>query len=306
MNDNSDTNSPHANGFISAILGFLMLIFVSVFVVLLTVRTIDPVEAIQNVDVTRLLEDAGMSYMAVDVVNRLPFVENYVDLSDIDKFMRNETVSHEIGRVMDGYLAAFAEGDLDHHITQDEVLNIVRNLSPELSYLFGHEMSSADYDLITEILDEAVDLSGFSVGNMLSDINIDAEIPQFFMSGNLLIVVGVLCLLTVFLMILHHRKRFSDVFKNAGFPILLSGIICFMLGFIATSFTQVLDVILYGMSALLQDPLSLFMTYSLYTAALGLALVIIFIICRATRPLEPPPRQNHRRFVGKNGDRILR
>jgi len=284
MRNNSRRHVPRANGFVSVILGLLMLILVCVFLLLLAVRSISTARVIQDTDIAWVLEETGVSNEIVDQINRLPFVEDRVDIRDVDAFIRNDVVSREISRALGGYLAAFAEGDLSHHITQGEVLYIVRNLEPELNNMFGHQMTEADHERLSRALDDAVDFRRLSIGNLMDEADVDLTIPQFAASGNLLILVGILCIVTLLLMVLHHRRTLSDVLKNAGVPIMLAGLVCFLLGFVISSYTQMFGALFHRISSLLSAPIGLFITYSLYAAGIGAALVIVHMVMRATRP----------------------
>ena len=286
MKNDSGGHPPRtrANGVVSAALGGLLFVLVCAFILLLAVSSINTARIIQNTDVAGVLVETGMSNMTVDIINSLPFVENRVDIYDLDEFIRNEAVSQEISRALEGYLVAFAEGNFEHHITQYEVLDIARNLEPELSHMFGREMSEADYEHLTRVLDEVVDFGILSIDNFVDAVDADFTIPQFAISGNLLILVGILCIITVLLMVLHHRRRLADVFKNAGVPILVAGGVCFLLGFVISSYTQMFGAAFQRISALLSGPISLLMTYSLYAAGLGIVLLIVNLVFRATRP----------------------
>ncbi|MCL2221372.1 MAG: hypothetical protein FWC20_04570 [Oscillospiraceae bacterium] len=284
MHSNSRDFAPRANGFVSAVLGGLLFVLVCIFILLLAVDAINTAAFIQNTDVARVLVETGVSNELVDQLNRLPFIESRIDIYDVDEFIRNEVVAQEISRALGGYLAAFADGNLEHHITQGEVLRIARNLGPELGYMFDHEMTEADHERLARVLDEAVDFRGLTIGNLVDEVGVDLRIPQFAASGNLLILVGILCIVTLLLMILHHRRRFSDVFKNAGGPTLLAGLVCFLLGFILSSYTQMFGAVFYRISVLLSGPLSLIMTYSLYAIGTGIVMLIIHLVFRATRP----------------------
>jgi len=278
--------APRASGVVSAVLGGLLFMLVCAFILLMAVSTINAARIIQNTDVAHVLMETGMSNATVDLINSLPFVENRVDIYDVDEFIRNEVVSQEISRALEGYLAAFAEGNFDHHITQYEVLHIARNLEPELSYMFGHSMSESDYEILTRILEDVVDFRILSIDSFVDAVGMDLTIPQFVASGNFLILVGVLCVIILILMVLHHRRRLSDAFKNAGGPILLAGVTCFLLGFVISSYTQLLGGFLYRISTLLSGPISIIMTYSLYATLLGIALLIVHLIFIATRPRQ--------------------
>jgi len=289
-NRNSD-RALRANGFVTAVLSILMFILVSIFILLLAVRTITAASVIQNTDIAWVLEETGVSNQIVDQINDLPFVETNIDVRDVDEFIRNDVVSREISRVMGGYLDALAQGNLDHHITQDDILRIARNVEPELNEMFGHEMTEVDHERLSRALDEAVDLGSLSIGNFVEEagIDIDLAIPQLAVSLNVLILVGALCIVTFLLMVLHHRRLISDSLSNAGFPMILSGLLCFVNGFILQSYAQMFGPTFYRISsAILGGPISLIMTYGLYAAGLGIVLIITRLIIRATRPRVAP------------------
>ena len=278
-----DNYIPRANAFLSGLLGVMTFIFMCVFIPLLALRPANVGSMVRNTDVVSVLEETGASNEIVDAINDLTFIETDIDVRDVEEFLQRPAVSNEIGKIVDDYAGAFARGDLDHYLTTDDVVDIVRNLEPEFQDVIDRPMTDADYRELAEALDGMVDFRELRTGRILKEIEVEVPVPVLTISPYLVWGVGILCAATVLLIFIHHRRWIADAFRAAGIPILLSGILFALIGMVLGAYPQLLDNLLKGMSRLISGPAFLIMQHGLATAALGLLSTITgFIMNRRT------------------------
>jgi len=271
-------NIPRANAFLSALLGIMTFIFMCIFIPLLVLRPMNVGSIVRNTDVAGVLEETGMAYEIVDAINELPFIPAEVEVGDVERFIQSPAVSNEIGKVADDYAKALARGDLDHHLTSSDVIDIVKNLEPEVQDVFDHHMTESDYRELEKALDNTVNFSELSAGNILDEIDVEVPVPVLFISVYLVWGVGILCAATVLLIFVHHRRWIADGFRAAGIPIMLSGLLFFLIGLLLGAFPQMIDRLLYAMSAFIAGPAFLIMMYGLAFTALGVLFLAIGLI----------------------------
>jgi len=279
---------PHAykqpNAFLSALLSFCAVVSLCGFILLLVLRAANTSSIIQNTDVLGILEDADVAEQIVAELNRLPFHNTDVELADIEEFIKSDAVSDEIGSIIDDYARAFAAGDLDHHLTSGDIVDIARNLEPEFKDLFDHEITEEQYEQIARAVDDAVDLRELSVGNILEELDVDPVIPGLMFSPYWLWGVGILCALLLLFIFLRRRRNIADAMLAAGIPIVLSGLLSFGAGLFIGSFPQSLGLTFYTMARFLGGPAHVIMQYGLGFAATGAAVVLVSFVFKAIAP----------------------
>ena len=272
---------PRANAFLSGLLGFMTFIFMCVFIPLLALRPMNVGNMVRHSDVSLVLEETGMSYEIVETLNELDFLENEIDVRNVEIFLSSPAVSNEIGRVMDDYARAIARGDLDHHLTSADLVDIARNLEPEVSDMLDHQMTEADFRELAEVLDDMIEFSDLRAEYILEDLDVEVPVQVLFVSVYLVWGVGILCAATVLLIFVHHRRWIADGFRAAGVPIMLPGFLFFMIGLMFNLYPQILEEWLYEMAAFIAGPAYLLMMYGAAFAALGvLSSIIGFILNR--------------------------
>jgi hypothetical protein len=251
------------------------------FAVLLTLRSGNIGSIIRNIEIAEILDGTEYSYYLVHQINGLPFHDAQVSIYDIEEFIKSDAVSREIGGVMDGYLRAFAQGDLDYYLTADEIIRISRSLEPEFNDLFDHRMTEADHERLARTIDDIVDFRGLRVGDIIDDIGIDIDtyidttILYLLVSSYLLWGVGFLCVLTLGLIFLHHRRRVADAFRFAGIPIMLSGLLYLITGVVLGSYQELPGDALHSFAGLTGGLADLVIRHGVVFAAAGLLSVII-------------------------------
>ena len=254
------TTPRRTNVFLSIVLSVLMFILTCIFTILLVLRIGNVANVIRNTEISEILFETELSYYILYQINSLPFNDVWLELSDVEDFIRSDAVSDEIGNVAGAYVDAIVKGDLDYYLTVDDIIIIVQNLEPELNHLFDHQMTQADYEHLAVILDDIVDFEGNSVGYIVKDVGVDMKLLRLAVSPFLLWGAGILCAITVLFTFLLHWGRIPDAFLFTGVPIMLSGLVYFAAGMIFVFYPH-----------LLGDTLSRLLRY-----AVGLALLIVW------------------------------
>jgi len=236
-----------ANIFLSIILSVLMFILTCVFIILLVMRVGNVAAVIRNTEIAEILYGTELSHYIQYQLYSLPFNETWFELSDVEGFIRSDAVSNEIGNVAGAYVDAIIRGDLDYHLTTGDIVLIMQNLEPELSHLFEHQLTQADYEHLAVILDDIIDFKGFSVGYVIEEVGIDIKLIRLAVSPFLLWGAGILCAITLLFTFLLHWRRIPDALLFTGFPIMLSGLVCFAAGVISAFYPHLLGDTLSGL-----------------------------------------------------------
>ena len=228
-----------------------MFILTCVFIILLVLRVGNVANVIRNTEITEILYDTEISYYILNQIYSLPFNDTWFELSDVEEFIRSDAVSNEIGNVAGAYVNAIIKGDYDYYLTTGEIVLIAQNLEPELSQLFDHQLTEADYEHIAVILDDIIDFrglnAGYIVGYVVEEVGIDIKLLRLFVSPVLLWGAGILCAITVLFTFLLHWKRIPDAFLFTGVPIMLSGLACYAAWVICAYYPHMLGDTLSGL-----------------------------------------------------------
>jgi len=219
------------NVFLSVLLCLFATISICAFIVLLVLRTVNILPGvIQNTDFLGMLEqsDEGEhSYYITDQINGLPFSNTEVTLQDIDDLIKTDAVSGEISVIADGYVRALGRGDLDHHVTADDIVAAARNIKPELNEFFDHEMTEEDFEHMAHALDDIMDFNSLTLGGLMEDFEIDREelnLPFFIMSPIPLMIAGLVSAIFMFLIFLVRSGNIANASLAVGVPIALAGL----------------------------------------------------------------------------------
>ena len=262
-------------------MGLCTVFSLCIFIILLVLRTANVPHIIRNTDVVGLLEQAAIGENPlhfVDQINQLPFHNANINSHDVEDFIRSDAVSDEIGSIFEGYASAFAAGNLEHHMTADDIVYAARNLEPEFQELFDHQMTEADYEHFARTLDNMVDFSSLSVSGIMDEYDIGMTIPGMLLSSALLWIVGIVCAVFLLLIFLMRIGSMGHAFRAVGFLIAAAGLIMFVLGlFMGASpgaFGRTVQYILRFLDGLVR----LVMQYGLTFAAVGAAIIAISLI----------------------------
>jgi len=283
--DHRYNNKPaKPNKLLTVILGILATFFLCFLIVLAVLHSmsIAPIvqDVIQEIPIAGLIEDFDYNneFYVWYQVNGLSFNERRISYYDIEMFVKNETVSEEIGLVLDGYFRALAAGNLDHHITTDDVIGIAKNIRPELNEFFDHQMTDEDIERLAITMDDILDFNAMSIGGLLEDFDIELPVPRFLISTGLVFVVAVICLILLAIIVLLRRYNLPDGFTAAGIPVVLSGLIMFVSGLWLDAFSGSLSRSVHPLAVHLGDPAGYMMQYGFVFAGSGVLIIVISIM----------------------------
>jgi len=286
------TATPHrANVFLSIILSALMFILTCVFIVLLVLRVGNVANVIRNTEITEILYETEISYYILNQLNTLPFNDSWIELSDVENFIRSDAVSNEIGNVAEAYVNAIIEGNLDYYPTSGDIVLIVQNLEPELHQLFDHQMTDADYEHLAVILDDIIDFEGISVGYIVEDVGIDMKLLRLAVSPVLLWGAGILCAITILFTFLLQWRRIPDAFLFTGVPIMLSGLLCYAAGAILAFYPYLLGDTVFRLSRFAGGLTPLIIRHGVAFAVAGVLIIVVrrvLLLVKAGKPGRSP------------------
>ncbi|MCL2819294.1 MAG: hypothetical protein FWD38_00460 [Oscillospiraceae bacterium] len=266
------------NGFLSFILYLITTFFILVFIFLLVLHTAGVGNVIRNTDILYYLEDFavdGHNYYIVDQINNLPFSNNEVTLTEIEDFIKTESVTESINSIVEGYAQAFAMGNLEHHVTAAEVAGIAHDLSDEISEFFGHEMTDDDIDYLAERLDDLMDFNSMTIDGLMEDFDMDMSVPLMLLSPALRWLVGTLCIFLLIAIFAIRLNSLPHAFCAVGIPITIAGLISFAVGMYIDTASHTPGNTLQQFERFLEEPLIQIMQYGFIFAAAGILIIII-------------------------------
>jgi len=276
---------------LSALLSILTVVSLCIFIFLLVIRTANAATIIQRTDVLGVLaetEFAEHSYYITNQLNGLHFHDEELTLEDIEEFIKRDAVSNEIGGVIDGYARAFIEGDLEHHLTTNDIVDIARNVEPELQELFDHRLTEADLERLAEALDDVIDFDSFKVGYIIEDFELDMTIPNLFLGSTLRWIFGLFSLALLAIIFILRRGNIADALLGVGLPIIISGLLSFACGMLMGSSPELFGETFYALSKFLDGPIYLITQYGFAFAAVGATLIVVSIVINTASPKVDP------------------
>jgi len=257
-------------------------------------RTANAATIIQRTDVLGVLADSGFaehSYYITNQLNSLYFHDEELTLEDIEEFIKHDAVSNEIGGVIDDYAKAFVRGDLDYYITIDEIVDIARNIEPELQELFDHRLTEEELEHLAEALDDVIDFEGFKVGYILEDFELDMTIPNLFLGSTLRWFVGIITLALLVVIFILRRGNIADALMGVGLPVIVSGLLSFACGILMGASPEIFGETFFALSRFLDGPIYLLTQYGFAFAAVGVTLVVVSIVITSASPKADPGDQ---------------
>jgi len=215
------------NIYISILLCAILFLFSCAFTALQVLRLDNAAYIIRNTDISWFTEDPRVPYYIEHQLSGLPFHETEISVADVEDFIKTRAVSRGISSVIDRYAGALAKGNYDYYLTTDEIFDISKSIEPELNDLFSHQMTDDDHERLARTMDDIVGFRGLSVGDILYDAGPDIErtIPFLAFSPYLLVIAGLLGVITLCIIFLHHSKKISGAFLYAGIAFTLSGLV---------------------------------------------------------------------------------
>jgi len=264
------------NPFLSGIFCILMFLLTCIFIGLLMIRAGNTAVIIRHTDFAEIIDETEISYYIVNTLNNLPFNEMEIDIFTVEEFIKSDAVSDEIGNVAQRYANALTRGDLDFHLSSDDVFNIVMNLEPEFSELFDHQMTTEDSDRLARTINDIVGFEGFRVGDILEDVGIGNTIPFLFISPYLLIFVGILCFVVVLTLFWLNKNKPANAFPLAGIPVLITGLILLAGWLVLNYYPHLLGETLMRFTRITGGVAYLLMLHGIVTASVGLIFSLLY------------------------------
>jgi len=267
------------NAFLSVLLCIITIISLCVFIGLLVLRTTGVGHFIRETNVYEIMVNASegeeSTHYIINQVNGLPFHNQDLNLDDLSLFLHRESVSDEIGVIVDGYANAFIMGNLDHHVTSDDIVQMARNLDDDLYEFFGHRMTEADMEHLASTLDDVLDFNSLTINGLTEDFGIDLSVPLVLISPLLLWSVGILCILLLAVIFIIRRGNPVNGAFAVGITLTISGLFAFTGGLFAGANPGAFGETVERYYRYLEYPAHLLSQYGFFFAAVGIITIII-------------------------------
>ena len=278
---------------LSIVLGVLVFAFLVTSIVLMATRPGSATRVIEMADVTWLLEDTEIGAAIIDSLNSSTFSHVSFSAKNINEFLNRENVAAEIGKVAEKYTTAIAEGNYDYYLSSREIARFVRSVEFDIYDEFGIVLKDADYEFITNSINDYVDLSDFSVGRVFEDAELDAAIPYLLFSIYPLIIIALLGSVCVFDLFLLHRKRIRAAFLSAGIPFVLSGLLCVIASLLLGPYSGLFrNSGFYGVAGLIAGAVNLLLLPGLISLVVGVLSIVVFVIIAGKREHRIPMKSD--------------
>lgn len=215
---------------VSILFSIILLASIIIFFAFLMVRPKSIHTVITQTDIIGILDKSGLINEIIKNVYDIGYDINDIDIYSIEAFIDRVSVREELGKVVDRYILAIKEKDLNYHITSKEIIDFLKAIAPDIRDVFGYKLTSDDYSatIDSDIFSET--LSQFKVGVLLDRANADIAIPYILFSLYPLIVAGILCVTLLFNIFLLNRKNISGAFLCIGIPITIAGLLLSVVG----------------------------------------------------------------------------
>jgi len=279
------------NVFLSVFLCSAAVISMCAFIVLLALRAVNILPGIiQHTDFLGMLEqseEGEHAYYITDQINGLPFSNTEVTLEDLDALIKSDAVSEEISVIADGYVRAFGRGDLDHHVTADDIAAAARNIKPELNDFFDHQMTESDIKQMAHTLDDIIDFKSMTLGGLMEDFDIEPEeiqLPFFVTSSIPLWIAGLISAIILFLIFLIRSGNVAGASLAVGIPVALAGLFMFAGSLYFSAYPEVFGETVYHYfeqySAYIDGPVNKTTQYGFAFSAAGVLIIVISFMIR--------------------------
>ena len=268
-------------------------------IALVSIRPDNFTRIIEKVDVTQVLEEAGLDDVIVSEINNSSHISENISTNDLDDFLKRETVSTEIGMMAAKYAKAIAEGDLSYYIKPQDIKDFLKAVEPDIREQFNYSLTGEDYDEIVGVVEEHIDLQDYQVDKVLEDTEVDTTLPSVVFSAYPLIITGILCILLVFDIFMLHRKKIRTAFITGGIPAILAGLVYIAAGVLFGPYHGLPgNAVLNSVKRYTGGIADLLLSYGLVCLASGvLAIVVFFIIAGVRKEFVPKDRQGDKRAL---------
>ena len=266
------------NMVLSFFLYIIAIFLIFSFICLMVLRTAGISNVIQNTDFIHYLEEITVDeheYYIVDKFNNMPFNNNELTLEDIEDFLKRDSVSAGINSVVEGYAQAFAMGNLQYHVTIEEVIQIAKELDENISEFFNHDMTDDDFEYLAERLDDLLDFDTMTIDGLMEDFDMDMSVPLLIISPAMRWAAGILSVIMLIVIFAVRGKYPPEASFAVGVPIALAGLISFVAGIFLNTATHAADSIFSRFERFLVEPVTRLMLYGFIFAGAGVLIMIV-------------------------------
>ena len=228
---------------VSVLLAVFLFLFSAVFSAFTVARPQNFSKAVAKADMSWLLDEFDIDKQIADTLAE-PRFENLgispglVDAYSVNSFLRRRGVRDGLGIIIEPYIMAIAEGNLDHQISARDIENFLRAVSDDIYDEFNYRLTSENYALVRETLGRD-ELKEFRAGKILSEAQVDASVPQTFFSVYPLIIFGILCAMCVAFIVTINRRKITSALLYIGIPLCLSGLLYVFAGLMLGSLSGI-------------------------------------------------------------------
>ena len=262
------------------LLSLLSMLFISTFLFLAVIRPGNIENFIGNTDITWVLEQTAVGEQVFGALENFPAYQYVpIEADEIDEFLQRENVTGELANVLGGFVYAFIEGNLDHHVTPNEIVHIARNLEPEIEDHFGYRMTENDFQILETTLNN-MDLEAFTIGRAIDETGMNIGLVSNAFSIYPLIILGVLSVMSLLTIFAVNGRNIPKALRAVGITILLPGLFYFPLGLILLSLPNLFSGVMYMAVRFMGGPATLMMQYGIICVIIGIALIISGAVVR--------------------------
>lgn len=272
---------------ISVLLGMLLFVCVCVFIVLILLRSVNITDIVQSIDVTTILEETGIYEEIIDEVNEILQEKLDISVQDIEDFVKRDSISGEIEDFIGGYMQAITEGNMGYYVSADDIIDIARRVAPDVSEQFNYELTEQDFEAITKILEEDIELARLSIGSIMDEVNVDVSTVFIVFSIYLPLAVCTLCVILLFNIFMLHRKTIANAFLTASIPIALSGFVFVIAGLLIGQFLVFLSAALRNIIKFAGGFAQPILISGVVCLAAGILLLAAFIVIKVRAEKRP-------------------
>ena len=288
--------------FLSIILGILLFAFTLAIAALIILRPSKIPEIVAGADVTWVLEETDIGEVVVEGLNQSDIIKKHIDLDVIKDFLNRENVSAEFGAIAEKYAQAIADGDFDYYLNSTDIVSSIKAIAPEIYEEFGALLTDDDLDLIAESIDEYVDLTEFSVMQVMEQSSVDVAVPHAIFSTYPLIIVCLLCALVVFNIVLLHRRKAGNALLATGIPVSVSGLVYLAVGMFTGPLTGLIaNNTVYGAFRLAAGMTTIMLILGFGLLILGIAAIILFTVAVKARVKRQLFNFDNESGIGRQG-----
>jgi len=214
-----------------------------------------------------------------------------LDIADVERLLVSAGVAREVGRIFDDYARELARGNIDHHVTSADIVRMARNLEPEISNIVGRNLTETDFIILQQTLDDNIYFEEFTIAFFLYDMDLEPVIPFIHFAAYLIWISFFLCAFLLVIIYVHHRRNTAAALRAVSVPIIMAGLIFFIVGVLFSVSPQLFGYTLYDMSHYLGGVAHLIRLYGFAFIAFGILLIAISIavtVMKNRREYQPP------------------